>query len=46
MVAVFVHQVVGVASELLPQLLHDLIHVLLGEVRGAQHNGLPVGRSQ
>lgn len=46
MVAVFVHQVVGVASEVLPQLLHDLIHVLLREVRGAQDNGLPVGRAQ
>lgn len=45
-VAVFVHQVVGVASEILAQLLHDLIDVLLGEVGGAQNNGLPAGRAQ
>lgn len=41
MVAVFVHQVVGVPFELLPELPHDLIHVLLCEVRGAQNDGLP-----
>lgn len=45
-VAVLVHQVVGVASEILPQLLHDFIDVLLREVRGAQNNGLPAGRAQ
>lgn len=44
-VAVLVHQVVGVASEILAQLLHDLINVLLCEVCGAQNNGLPVGRA-
>ena len=35
MVAVLVHEVVGVPLELLPELLHDLVHVLLGEVRCA-----------
>lgn len=46
MVAVFVHQVVGAASKLFAKLLHDFIHVLLREVRGAQHDGLPVWRAQ
>lgn len=45
-VAVFVHQVVGAASKLFAQLLHDLIDVLLREVCGAQHDGLPVWRVQ
>lgn len=42
-IAVLVHQVVGVAPEILPQLLHDFIHVVLREVCGAQNDGLPVG---
>lgn len=46
MVAVFVHQVVGAASKLFAELLHDFVDVLLREVRGAQHDGLPVGRVQ
>lgn len=46
MVAVFMHQVVGAASKLFAQLLHDFIDVLLREVRGAQHDGLPVWRVQ
>lgn len=45
-VAVFVHQVVGAAPKLFAQLLHDFIDVLLREVRGAQHDGLPVWRVQ
>lgn len=45
-VAVFVHQVVGAASKFLAQLLHDFIDVLLREVCRAQHNGLPVWRTQ
>lgn len=40
MVAVFVHEVVRVPFELLSQLLHDFIDVLLCEVCGAQNNGL------
>lgn len=40
MVAVFVHEVVCVPFELLAQLLHDFIDVLLCEVCGAQNNGL------
>lgn len=44
-VAVLVHQVVGVATEILPQLFHDFIHVVLCEVCGAQNDGLPVGRA-
>lgn len=35
---------VGVAFELFTELLHDFIYVLLCEVRGAQNNGLPVGK--
>lgn len=42
MVAVFVHEVVGVAFEFFTELLHDFIYVLLCEVCGAQNNGLPV----
>ena len=34
---------VGAASELFTQLLHDFIYVLFCKVRGAQNNGLPVG---
>lgn len=39
MVAVLVHEVVGVAFVLLPHLLHDLLHVLLCEVGAAQDDG-------
>lgn len=46
MVAVLVHQVVGIASKFFAQLLHDFIDVLLCEVGSAQHNGLPVWRVQ
>lgn len=40
-VAVFVHEMVGVAFKLFAEFLHDFIHVLLCEVRGSQNNGLP-----
>ena len=46
MVAVLVHEVVGVPLELLPHLLHDLVHVFLGEVRRAERYGLPVYETQ
>lgn len=42
-IAVLVHQVVGVAFEFFSQLLHDLVNVLFGEVCCAQCNRLPVG---
>lgn len=42
MVAVLVHEVIGVAFELLAKLLHDLVHVLFREVGGPQDDGLPV----
>ena len=41
MVAVFVHEVVGAAPELLAQLLHYPVHVVLREVGHAQHYRLP-----
>lgn len=40
MVAIFVHEVVGVAFELFTELFHDFIYVLLCEICGAQNNGL------
>lgn len=43
MVAVLVHEVIGVAFVLLPHLLHDALHVLLGEVGAAQDYGLSIG---
>lgn len=39
MVAVLVHEVVGVALVLLAHLLHDALHVLLREVGAAQDYG-------
>ena len=36
MIAVPVHQVISVTSELLAKLLQDLLHLMLGEVRVPQ----------
>lgn len=39
MVAVLVHEVIGIAFVLLPHFLHDALHVFLCEVRAAQDYG-------
>lgn len=44
MVAILVHEVVGVAFKLFAELLHDFIYILLREICGAENNGLPVFR--
>lgn len=45
MVAVLVHEVVGVAFVLLAHLLHDPFHILLCEVGAAQDYGFSVQTS-
>lgn len=45
MVAVLVHEVVGVSFVLLPHLLHDPLHILLCEVCAAQDYGFSAGTS-
>ena len=42
MVAVAAHEVVSVPAVLLPQLLQDLLHLVLREVRVAEVEGLLV----
>ena len=44
MVAVSVHQMVGTPPELLPQLIYNLLHIALREVRHTQDDALPAQR--